>query len=80
MKKGVTLKDIATHLNMSISTVSKALNNDPSISVLTRERVHKRAGEWNYIPNESARHFKLNKSFTIGVIIPDLRDQLYVGH
>jgi LacI family transcriptional regulator len=78
MKKGVTIKDMAKRLNMSISTVSKALNNDASISTLTKERVHKLAQEWNYIPNESARHFKLNKSFTVGLIIPNLLDQFYV--
>ena len=78
MKKGVTIKDIARKLNMSISTVSKALNNDVSISVLTKDRVQHLAKEWNYIPNEAARHFKLNKSFTIGLIIPDLLDQFYV--
>ncbi len=78
MKKGVTIKDIAKRLNMSISTVSKALSNDTSISTLTKERVHKLAQEWNYIPNESARHFKLNKSFTVGLIIPNLLDQFYV--
>jgi DNA-binding LacI/PurR family transcriptional regulator len=78
MGKGITLKDIAIKLNMSISTVSKALNNDSSISTLTKERVQKQAREWNYIPNESARHFKLNKSFTVGLIIPDLLDQFYV--
>ncbi len=78
MKKGVTIKDIAKQLNMSISTVSKALSNDKSISALTKERVHQQAKEWNYIPNESARHFKLNKSFTIGLIIPTLLDQFYV--
>ena len=63
---------------MSISTVSKALNNDTSISTLTKERVKNQAKEWNYIPNESARNFKLNKSFTVGLIIPDLLDQFYV--
>jgi len=78
MKKGVTIKDIAQKLNMSISTVSKALSKNPSISSITRERVHQLAEEWNYIPNEAARHFKLNKSFTIGLIIPDLLDQFYV--
>lgn len=78
MKKGVTLKDIAERLNMSISTVSKALSDGPSISGATKERVLKKAQEWNYIPNESARHFKLNKSFTIGLIIPDLMDQFYI--
>lgn len=63
---------------MSVSTVSKALNNHPLISTLTKERVKKLAEEWNYIPNEAARHFKQSKSFTIGVIMPDLLDQFYV--
>ena len=78
MKKGVTIKDIAKKLNMSVSTVSKALSNDINISAPTKERVQKLAKDWNYIPNESARHFKLNKSFTIGLILPDLLDQFYV--
>lgn len=78
MKKGVTIKDIALKLNMSISTVSKALNNDPSISALTKERVKKLANEWNYIPNEAARHFKLNKTFAVGLIIPNMLDEFYV--
>jgi LacI family transcriptional regulator len=77
MKKGVTLKDIAHKLHMSISTVSKALNDDDTISIMTRERVKKLSAEWNYIPNEAARHFKLNKTFTIGLIIPDMLDQFY---
>ncbi|MGC4234451.1 MAG: LacI family DNA-binding transcriptional regulator [Niabella sp.] len=78
MKKVITIKDIAKKLNMSVSTVSKALNNHPLISTLTKERVKKLAEEWNYIPNEAARHFKQSKSFTIGVIMPDLLDQFYV--
>lgn len=78
MKRGVTIKDIAKKLNMSVSTVSKALNNDATISIYTSERVKKLAKELNYIPNEAARHFKLSKTFTIGLIIPDLLDQYYV--
>ncbi|MCR6722639.1 MAG: LacI family transcriptional regulator [Chitinophagaceae bacterium] len=78
MKKGITLKDLASRLNMSVSTVSKSLSNDSAISALTKERVKKLADEWNYIPNESARHFKLNKSFTIGLILPDLLDPFFV--
>src|SRR3954468_18132656 len=79
MKKGITLKDLARRLNMSISTVSKALNNDVSISSATKERVNNLAKEWDYIPNESARNFKLNKSLTIGLILPDLLDQFFVA-
>lgn len=78
MKKGITLKDLAKKLNMSVSTVSKSLNNDQAISVFTKERVKALADKWNYIANESARHFKLNKSFTVGVVIPDLLDQFFV--
>lgn len=78
MKKGITLKDIARRLNMSVSTVSKALSGNITISEATKERVQKLAGEWNYIPNEAARHFKLNKTFTIGLIIPVMLDQYYV--
>ena len=78
MEKAKTLKDIAKKLNMSISTVSKALNNDAFTSALTKERVQRQAREWNYIPNESARHFKLNKSFMVGLIIPDLLDSFFI--
>lgn len=78
MKKGITIKDIARKLNMSVSTVSKALNNNPSISELTRERVQQFAKNAHYVRNEAARHFKQNRSFTIGVIMPDLLDQFYV--
>ena len=78
MEKGKTLKDMAVKLNMSVSTVSKALNNNASISTLTKERVHKLALEYKYVPNELARHFKMNKSFMVGLIIPDLLDQFYV--
>lgn len=69
---------MARKLHMSISTVSKSLNSDNAISILTKERVNELAKEWGYIPNESARRFKLNKSFTIGLIIPDLQDQFFV--
>lgn len=79
VKKGVTIKDIAKKLNMSVSTVSKALSNHVNISDLTKERVQRLAGEWNYIPNEAARRFKQNKSFTLGVVIPDLIDQFFVA-
>ncbi|MBX3241816.1 MAG: LacI family DNA-binding transcriptional regulator [Chitinophagaceae bacterium] len=78
MKKGITLKDMAKKLNMSVSTVSKSLNDDHAISAFTKERVKELANRWNYVANESARHFKLNKTFTIGLIIPDLQDHFFV--
>ena len=78
MNKRVTLKDIARRLNMSISTVSKALSDDPAISEMTTERVKKLAEEWNYVPNEAARHFKMNRTFTIGLVVPKMLDEFYI--
>jgi len=78
MKKGVTIIDIAKKLNMAPSTVSKALNNHYSISQMTKERVKALAAEWNYVPNEAARHFQQNKSQTLAVVIPNLLDQFFV--
>ncbi|MCH5597569.1 LacI family DNA-binding transcriptional regulator [Niabella ginsengisoli] len=76
-EKGVTIVDIAHRLNMSASTVSKALKDDKTISAITRERVKALAKEWNYIPNQAARNFQQNKSFTLAIVIPDLLDQFY---
>ncbi|AQG80613.1 LacI family DNA-binding transcriptional regulator [Spirosoma montaniterrae] len=77
MKKGVTLKDLARELRLSVSAVSKALRNDPEISPATSQRVTELAQTWNYVPNEAARRLKQSRTFTIGVIIPDLFDQFY---
>jgi LacI family transcriptional regulator len=78
MKKSITMKDIAEKLKMSVSTVSKALSDDPTISLMTSERVKKLAKEWNYIPNEAARHFKLSRTYTIGLVIPRMLDEFYI--
>lgn len=64
-------------LNMSPSTVSKALNDYPSISAFTKERVKALAKKVNFIPDQTAISFKSKKSFSLGVIIPNLLDQFY---
>jgi DNA-binding LacI/PurR family transcriptional regulator len=64
-------------LNMSPSTVSKALNDYPSISQMTRDRVKELAARLNYVPDPSAISFKRKKSFNLGVIIPNLMDHFY---
>ena len=71
------LKDLARMLNMSPSTVSKALNDYPSISVFTKERVKALAKKVNFIPDQTAISFKSKKSFSLGIIIPNLLDQFY---
>lgn len=68
----VTLKQLAKELNVSISTVSKALNNSEEIGQDTIKRVKKLAELYNYKPNKVALSLKNNKTKTIGVIIPNI--------
>lgn len=68
----VTLKQLAKELNVSISTVSKALNNSEEIGDETIKRVKELAELYNYKPNKVALSLKQNKTKTIGVIIPDI--------
>src|SRR5215212_5407731 len=68
----VTLADIARELGLSKMTVSRAINNDPLVNVKTRERVMEVSRRLNYRPNHFARALVTNRSFLIGVIVPDL--------
>jgi len=68
----VTLKQLAKELNVSISTVSKALNNSEEIGDETVKRVKELAALYNYKPNKVALSLKQNRTKTIGVIIPDI--------
>ncbi len=68
----VTLKDLAKELNLSVVTISKVLRNTPDISAETRERVQKRMKELNYHPNLAARSLITGRTFTVGLVVPDL--------
>ncbi len=72
-----TLKELAALLNISVSTVSKALNNSHEISDKTRERVKELAAELNYKPNRIAQQLKTNKTRTIGVILPTVTNPFF---
>ena len=72
MKRKITLKQIAKELDVSISTVSKALRNSVEISEDTREKVQAFAKLYNYRPNNIALSLKNRKTKTIGVIIPEI--------
>jgi DNA-binding LacI/PurR family transcriptional regulator len=75
--KPATLKEIAQRLNVSISTVSRALHNHPSIGLRTKNQVQKLARELNYEPNQAAISFKRGKTMTIGVILPNLGEEFF---
>jgi len=66
-----TIVDIARKLNISTSTVSRALKNHPGISKATIEAVKKCAEEIQYIPNEMAHNLRLKRNNTIAVIVPE---------
>lgn len=74
MAKGhtVTLKELANKLKISISTVSRALNDHPDINLDTVERVKKLANELNYAPNLFAKGFRSKRSHMLGVIVPNI--------
>lgn len=70
MTKKTTIYDIAKKLNITAATVSRALNNNPKISLATRELVFHTASSMNYEQNKLALALKSGKSNTIGVVVP----------
>jgi LacI family transcriptional regulator len=69
---GVTLKDVARDLGVSIVTVSKVLRNHDDIGPATRARVQKRLKELNYQPNLAARALVTGRTSLMGLVVPDL--------
>ncbi|GIZ15091.1 LacI family DNA-binding transcriptional regulator [Capnocytophaga catalasegens] len=77
MKKRITIKQLAKELNVSISTVSKSLNNSKEISEETKERIRAFAQVHNYKPNPIALRLKNKRSQNIGVIIPEIAHDFF---
>lgn len=72
MKRKITLKQIAKELDVSISTVSKALKNSAEISDDTKQKIQAFAKLYNYRPNNIALSLKNRKTNTIAIIIPEI--------
>ncbi len=77
MKSKATLKQIAKELGVSVSTVSKALNDSPEISEPTKNRVQEYAKLKNYKPNVIGLSLKNRRTKTIGVIIPNILNSFF---
>ena len=73
-----TMKRIAGELGVSITTVSKVLNNHADISEATRSRVMAKVEELGYQRNAVARSLSLRRSHTLGIVIPDLMHSFFV--
>ena len=77
--KQITIKNIASKLNLSASTVSRALNDHPDIHIQTKKLVREAASELGYNPNIIARNLKSSRSNQIGVIVPEIRHDFFAN-
>ncbi|WP_231459450.1 MULTISPECIES: LacI family DNA-binding transcriptional regulator [unclassified Pedobacter] len=75
--KPTTIKEIAKILNISPSSVSRGLHDHPSIGAVTREKIKELAKSLNYEPNNAAILFQKGKTYTIGVILPELAEHFF---
>lgn len=73
----ITIKRLAQELNLSVSTISKALTDSHEISAETKQRVTQLAQELNYKPNPYASSLRGRKSKTIAVVLPEIADSFF---
>lgn len=69
MRRVITLKDLAKALNVSVTTVSKALNGHPDISPKRKKEIQDYADKMGYIPNQVAKSFRRQKTKLIGILL-----------
>jgi LacI family transcriptional regulator len=77
MAQTATLKKISIQLNLSISTISRALKNHPDISESTKRKVRELAALMEYEPNAYAVNLKTNKSKVFGVVVSTISNLFY---
>ena len=75
--KHVTIKDVAKKLNVSISTVSRAFNDKYDIKEETKNLILKTAKELGYKPNPIARKLSQQRSFNIGIVVPEFNTNFF---
>ncbi|MGO3116563.1 LacI family DNA-binding transcriptional regulator [Enterococcus pseudoavium] len=75
-----TVKDVAKKAGVSPSTVSRVINDHPSISAETKQRVRKIMDEMGYFPNVTARNLGTQKANSVGVILPPLDSRERLGN
>ncbi len=79
-QKSINIKALAANLNLSVTTVSRVLNGKAKqfrIKEETEIKVREAAREMNYLPNQFARGLKLDRSETIGIIVPDISNPFF---
>ena len=77
----VTIKDIAAATGLSPTTISLVLNDRPNrIAEATKDLIRKTAAELGYTPNQAAVMLKTSRSYTLGLIVPDIRNNYYATY
>lgn len=79
MKRRATIKDIADHLGISHSTVSRALADHPNTKEATKAKVRAAAAQLGYVADSAARLMRSGESHLLGLIIPDIRNDFYAA-
>src|SRR5579859_2265984 len=77
MKAAVTITDVAKTAGVSIQTVSRVLNQTGQTSLATRQRVQQAIEQLGYRPNHIARSLATNRTFTLGLIVPDITNPFF---
>lgn len=77
LRRRVLLRDVARSANVSDSTASRALADDPRISLATRRLVKTAAAQLHYVPNAAARSLRMRHTSTLGLLIPNLSDPVH---
>ena len=73
----MTIKDLAKYSGVSVSTVSRVLNNHPDVSKAARSKVLKAASELHYVPNDAARDLVKPQSDVIGVVVRGIENPFF---
>lgn len=76
--KNITIKEVAAHAGLSITTVSRALNNNYPVSAEAREKIEKAVAELEYRPNLVARSLKSNNTGIIGLVVADISNRFFM--
>jgi DNA-binding LacI/PurR family transcriptional regulator len=75
----VTMQDVANYAGVSKTTVSRVMNNDPTVAPELRVRVSKAVHDLGYQPNRAARRLRASSSDVIGLIISDLQNPFFIA-
>lgn len=78
-KKQITIKEIAVKSGVSVSTVSRVLNNKPSVDPVKRERIQRVIDELGYQPSMFARGMISKKTNTLAIIVPDITNPYFTS-